>query len=87
MFDVTAEKLGDVLAILVDLFNPDRIVLGGVYQRNEDLLRDKAIARMQEEAIPVNASCVKILPSYLKEEIDDYSSLSAAVYAYKKYSK
>ena len=87
VFDVTAQKLGDVLAILVDLFNPDRIVIGGVYQRNEDLLYDKAVARMREEALPVNAACVKILPSFLKEEIDDYSSLSAAVYAYKKYSK
>lgn len=85
VIDVTAEKLGDVLAILVDLLNPDKIVLGGVYQRAEDLLKTGAINKLKKEAISVNVDCCEILPSYLREEIDEYSSLSAAVHAYKKF--
>lgn len=77
IFKKTATKLGETLAILVDLFNPDAIVLGGVYHRCEKYLRDDAIKVLKEECLKDNFDAVKILPSKLKEEIDEYSSLAA----------
>lgn len=79
IFDFTAKKLGETLAILVDLLNPDVIVLGGVYHRCEKYLRDGAIKTLQTECLSENFKAVKILPSKLKEEIDEYSSLSAVL--------
>lgn len=84
VMDITAEKLGDVLAILADILNPECFVLGGVYARCEDLLKSGAVKRFYEEALPTNAQSCRILPSQLREQIDEYSSLAAAEYAISK---
>ena len=44
VLEMTGEKLGEVLAILVDLLNPDRIVIGGLAMRLGDLLLEPAAA-------------------------------------------
>ena len=77
IFEITAKMLGKTLAILVDLLNPDAIVLGGIYHRCEKYLKPTAIKVLQSEALTDNFNSVNILPSKLKEEIDEYSSLSA----------
>lgn len=79
IFDITAEKLGETLAILVDILNPDAIILGGVYHRCIKYLESGAIKKLKEECLIQNFDAVKILPSELKEEIDEYSSLCACL--------
>ena len=79
IFNFTAKKLGETLAILVDLLNPDAIVLGGIYHRCEKYLKDVAISVLKNEVLQDNFNAVKILPSELKEEIDEYSSLCACL--------
>ena len=78
VFDKSGEMLGRTLSILVDVLNPERIVIGGVYMRAYDLLYPKAEAVMKEECLSYSLSVVKVLPAELKENIGDYAALSIA---------
>ena len=77
---ITGEHLGKTLAIIVDIFNPDKIVIGGIYVRNEKKLYDYALPVLEREALSRSLSVCKILPAQLGESIDEYASLSSALY-------
>jgi glucokinase len=75
----TGRRLGAVLAILVDLLNPERIVIGGLAMRLGDLLLDPARSVMQREALaPAVAHC-EVVPAALDERIGDVAALCVAL--------
>ena len=78
VFEKSGYMLGKTLSILVDVLNPERIVIGGVYMRSEDLLYPPAAKLMKRECLPFSLSCVKVLPAGLKENIGDYAAPSIA---------
>ena len=73
-----AEKLGLGLSILIDILNPDAIVIGSVYLRAESLLRDTVMRVIEQEALPHAYKVCKILPAGLGESLGDYAALSVA---------
>ena len=75
----TGERLGEVLAILVDVLNPERIVIGGLAMRLGDLLLDPARQVMQREALDVSAGVCQIVPAALGESIGDAAALCVAM--------
>jgi glucokinase len=75
----TGERLGAVLAILVDLLNPDRIVIGGLAMRLGDLLLDPARRVINREALPVPARTCQVVPAALSESIGDAAALCIAM--------
>lgn len=70
-----ATKLGEAVSIYLNLLNPDAIAIGGIYPRGIDLLKEPMLKIVKEKALRPNYEHVKIIPSKLAEEIDDYSSL------------
>lgn len=69
------EKLGEGLSVLMDILDPDRIVIGGVFQRAEPLLRPS-----MERAIAKEALCpCPVVPARLKENIGDIAALTVAL--------
>lgn len=75
----TGERLGQVLAILVDLLNPDRIVIGGLAMRLGDLLLEPARRVITREALPVPAQTCQVVPAALSERIGDTAALCIAM--------
>jgi glucokinase len=75
----TGERLGEVLAILVDVLNPERIVIGGLAMRLGSLLLDPARRVMCREALPQSASVCEVVPAALGESIGDVAALSVAM--------
>ncbi len=71
--------LGLGLSILIDLLNPERIILGGIYYRNEKFFRSAALKVIRQEALARSRSVCQILPSGLGEKIGDIASLSVAL--------
>lgn len=71
--------LGETLAILVDLLNPERILLGGIYMRSTELLCEGMRRTLGREALPNALSVCEILPAGLGKRIGDYAALSVAV--------
>ena len=73
------ERLGEGLAILVDILNLDRIVIGSIFQRSENLLRPAMEAAMQRECLPEALRAVQVVPAALGNRIGDLAALSLAM--------
>lgn len=75
----TGRRLGQVLAILVDLLNPERIVIGGLAMRMGGLLLEPARKVMQREALIPSAKTCQVVPAALGERIGDVAALCVAM--------
>ena len=71
-------RLGESLAILVDILNPERIVIGGLAMRMGDMLLDPARRVMRRESVPASAAVCEIVPACLGERIGDVAALCIA---------
>lgn len=74
----TGKMLGKGLAMLIDILNPERIVIGSIFLRQEDLLRGPMEAVIQKEALSHTRRVCQILPAGLGESLGDYAALSVA---------
>ena len=77
-YRICGEKLGEGLSILVDILNPEAIVIGSVFQRAEHLLRPHMERVLNREALAFSKTQCKILPALLGDSIGDYAALSVA---------
>jgi glucokinase len=75
----TGEMLGEILAILVDVLNPECIVVGGLALRFGEQILGPARARMKEEALPGSVSHCKVIAAKLGETIGDVAALCVAL--------
>src|SRR5690242_5770472 len=57
----TGRRLGEALAVLVDILNPERIIMGGLAIRFGERLLAPARTRMREEALPASAAACSIV--------------------------
>src|SRR3954467_6271374 len=74
----TAERLGQALAIVVDILNPERIVIGGLALRLGGLLFEPALAEMNRHALVQSAQCCSVVPAKLGERNGDVAALCVA---------
>jgi glucokinase len=77
---ISGEYLGRGLAILVDVLNPQCIVIGSIYARNENLFRPHIDRILGLEAIPLAMEVCRIVPAALGDTIGDYAALCVAIY-------
>ena len=77
---ISAEYLGQGLAILIDVLNPECIVIGSIYARNEMLFKPIIDRVLQQEAIPSAVEVCTIKPAELGDAIGDYAALCVAIY-------
>jgi len=75
--------LGRGLAVLIDVLNPQRIVIGSIYLRQHDLLEPPMREVLSQEAIPQSLAACEIMPPGLAEQVGDYASLAMALEALK----
>ena len=80
VFERCGEKLGEGLSVLVDVINPEAIVIGSVFTRCENLLRPAMERVMARECLGASLAVVRVLPAKLGEAIGDYAALCAAEY-------
>lgn len=78
VFAICADALGHGLALLLDLLNPDCVVLGSVYTRCRDLLEAEMRAVLALETLPRTLGACRILPALLGDGIGDYAALALA---------
>ena len=74
----SGEMLGRTLSIFVDLLNPEKIVIGGVFMRAYDLLYPSALKIMKRECLSASLERVAVLPAGLGENVGDYAALAIA---------
>lgn len=78
------EWLGKGIAILVDILNPDLIVVGTLGYVLGDLVLEPATRVMKEEALRIPAEACDIVPAQLGRALGETASLMAAIHAYEK---
>ena len=71
--------LGRGLSVLIDVLNPQRIVIGGIYVRCRRFLQPAMEAEIAREALPGAAAVCQVVPAKLGEQIGDFAALSVAV--------
>ncbi|MDR3575456.1 MAG: ROK family protein [Anaerolineaceae bacterium] len=75
----TGNRLGEALAILVDLLNPERIVIGGLAMRLGESILAPARTTMQQEALVLSAKNCQVVPAVLGEQIGDIAAICVAM--------
>lgn len=75
------EMLGHGLAVLVDVVNPDVIVIGSIYARSGHLLRAAMERVLEKEALPGSLAVCRIVPAALTESVGDKAALCVAMMA------
>ena len=79
VIDRSALMLGLFLAILMDLINPDRIVIGSIFARSEALFRSRIEEVIREEALSLCAEACSVHPAALGESLGDIAAVCVAV--------
>ena len=79
IFRNSAQMLGTGLSILIDTLNPEIIIIGSVFAKNESLFRDEMERVIEREALEEARSVCRIVPSALGNSIGDYAALACAL--------
>lgn len=78
VYEESGRRLGEGLSILIDILNPECIVIGSIFARSEHLLRPAMERVIAAEALPQSASVCRVVPAQLGEAIGDIASLAIA---------
>ncbi len=73
-------KLGGALAIIVDVLNPERIVIGSIYARCERFIAPAMQAALQREGLAESIRVCAVVPAELGDEIGSYAAVAIARY-------
>ena len=80
VLEKSAQRLGACLAMLIDLLNPQKIVIGSIYARAEKWFRETALRVIEEEALIYPRQVCSIVPAALGDAIGDVAALTVGIY-------
>ncbi|MBS1669334.1 MAG: ROK family protein [Bacteroidetes bacterium] len=78
IYKTCGQYLGRGLSLLIDILNPELIILGSIYGRAQTLIEPHMRTVISEEAIPASYQACRIAPAALGENIGDYAALALA---------
>lgn len=77
---IAGEYLGKGLSVLIDILNPERIIIGSIFTRNHQLLSKYADDVIKQETLKRSSQTCSVLPAKIGENIGDYAAVLTAVY-------
>lgn len=78
VFETSGSMLGRGLAIVIDLLNPEKIIIGSIFARCGDLLTKHMYRILEREALPQALAKCEITTPALGELIGDAAALAVA---------
>jgi len=78
VFEICGTYLGKGLSVLIDILNPECIVIGSIYVRAGHLLIPSLEKALRVEALPLAWKVCRIVPAELDEQLGYMASLSVA---------
>ena len=78
VYKTCAEYLGRGLSLLIDILNPEVIILGSIYGRAKSLIEPYMREMIKKEAIDYSYRHCRIVPAGLLENIGDMAALTLA---------
>ena len=79
VYRICGEYLGKGLSLVIDLLNPEVIVIGSIFARSRNLLWEPAKKVIEKEALGLSVNCCRVVPAELGEHIGDYAAVAAAL--------
>ena len=79
VYRISGKMLGRGLSVLIDILNPERIVIGSIFARSGHLLLEAMQEEINKEALSVCRDCCKIVGAKLAENIGDYAAVATAL--------
>lgn len=76
----SGQRLGQALSIIIDIINPEIIVLGSMYHRAQQFIEPAMRDALAAEALPDSLNACRITPTALGEDIGSYAAVAIAVY-------
>ena len=80
IYRICGHYLGKALSVLIDILNPEVIILGSIYGRSQKLIEPYMRHAMKQETLIHSRNVCKIVSAGLGESIGDYAALSVAAY-------
>lgn len=78
IYKTCGRYLGKGLSVLMDILNPEVIIIGSIYSRAQTLIEPYMNEIIRHEALPGAYSICKVVPAALGENIGDIAALSLA---------
>lgn len=79
IFKKSGKYFGRGLSILIDILNPELIIVGSIYVRAGKFLDDAMYEEIERESLELSRNAVKIVPAQLGEKIGDYGAVVTAL--------
>lgn len=79
IYRTAGEYLGRGLSILIDILNPDIIVIGSIFARSQDLIWPHAKKIIDREALGPAVRACRIVPAALGDSIGDVAAICAVL--------
>lgn len=79
VYRLSGEYLGKGLSVLIDILDPERIVIGSIFTRSRPLLWEAAKEVIDREALPVAVEQCAVVEAALGEQIGDYAAVATAL--------
>jgi glucokinase len=78
IYQICGFYLGKGLSVLIDILNPECIVIGSIFVRAGNLLARALERSLEAESLPLAREVCRIVPAELEEKLGDVASLSVA---------
>lgn len=78
IYERVGSDLGKTLAILVDILNPEVVVIGSIYVRSREFIEPSMRRSLEKYALAQSVRAVKIVPAALGESLGDSAALCVA---------
>ena len=82
IYDIVGSYLGRGISVLIDILNPQVIVIGSIYGRQKEVLDKEMYRVLEREALAASRKACRIVPASLGEMIGDYAAISVGIKAY-----
>ncbi|WP_028868734.1 ROK family protein [Psychromonas arctica] len=79
ILNMSGTALGKGLSIIIDILNPEIIIIGGIFTHCKDFLWPSADIVMQQECLPYSRNVCSVVSSTLSEQVGDYAALAVAI--------
>lgn len=80
IYEICGTYLGKGLSVLIDILNPERIIIGSIFVKAGELLLSALNKQIETESLPHASRVCKVVPAMLDETIGDFAALSVAAY-------
>jgi glucokinase len=78
LLELVGRRLGQGLALLIDILNPELLVIGSIFARQRALIEPPMLAVLRAECLPHALGACRVAPAGLGEQVGDLAALAVA---------